>query len=272
MKVIGRLAVAIFLICGFGHEAWAAKFRAVSSFPMGDPRPGEEFILQFSLFRENETVPLKGSELLIQHEKPLHAFMLDSGFEQYVHEHPVETSPGVWQIKATVSAAGKYRTWLQFKPQNETKTQTLSFDSEILFCPSETVPSSPVDPSVKLTVADGPYRVTASFPSGEPMQHGMTEVTFKIEKDGVELKGADLENFLGAKIHVTGISSDKEDFVHDHPGHTVVAMGSNDLDKDLTLKMHFMQEGYYGLFAQFVHDSRLVTAQFGIEVKGHSEE
>ena len=72
-------------------------------------------------------------------------------------------------------------------------------------------------------------------------------------------------------MHVTAVSADKSEFVHSHPGHTTIVADTldRDLDKDLTLKLHFMQTDYYGVFMQFVHEGTLRTAQLAINVKPH---
>jgi len=266
-----KLGAFLFLAFGLSTSLWAATYKVVQTYPDGSPKPGVASKLRFSIFKDSSTTPLVGDDLKVEHERKIHIFFLDSGFVSYLHDHPTEVTPGVWEIAFKLDEPGNYRTWVEFKPVDETKTQRPFFDTRVAHCESETLPDKPVSEAESLVAHDGPYRITLKFPSGEPIQHGMTEMTFVVEKDGVIIPGSELDNYLGSKMHVTAVSADKSEFVHSHPGHTVVAEAplASDLDKDLTLKLHFMNTDYYGVFMQFVHAGTLRTAQLAIKVLPH---
>lgn len=237
--------------------AFGASYRVVPTF-VGGPRLGERSLLEFQLFRGRSDVPLTSADLQLEHEKRIHLFTLDSGFQEYRHEHPEEVRAGVWQVPFTVSIAGAYRFWIQILPVGETSTKTLKFDQDILHFPGEVVPDEPVSSAVALTWTDGSYEVTLSFPAGEPVQHTMAPLRFVVKKDGVEVPQSELDPYLGAKMHIVAVSATRDDFVHIHPH----AEGD--------VMAHFMEAGFYGLFMQFSHEGVLHTTHFGAKVNPHN--
>lgn len=257
--------------CGSPQEptqtAVKSTYRVEATFPNGRPVPGKNALLRFSIFK-SATETLKAAEIKHGHERLIHAFLLDAGFLQYVHEHPVEIAPGVWDLPFRVEKAGDYALWLQVRPLVEEKTRTLRYDFKVADSHGETLPAAPADTALALTSTSGPYEVTLGFPLGVPVQHRNTQVTFAIRKNGELIPGEGLDNYLGAKIHITGISGDREDFVHVHPGHDEAPEIAEPVDKALTMPMHFMRAGYYGVFAQFIHEGEIQTVRFGVLVKG----
>lgn len=180
----------VFLGVGFCANAFAAVYRIEPSFPGGTPRPGEEGILQFSIYRDAAVAAVTAEELRVEHEKKIHLFMLDSGFQEFLHVHPEELSPGVWQVPFRINTAGEYRVWVEFKPISEEKTQRPTFDVKVVSGDTQTYPHKPVNDAVTLTaVTGGGYKVTLQLPNGDPVQHGMTDLAFTVEKDGVVIPG-----------------------------------------------------------------------------------
>lgn len=151
--------------------------------------------------------------------------------------------------------------WLQFLPEGESNTQTIFFDQDLLNHVGEKLPKAPVDTSVKLVTEDGEYQASLSFPDGQPIPHKMVTLKFSIAKNGKVIPAEELENYLGAKFHVVGISADKSDFAHGHPDHRL---------QD-EVSAHFMQTGYYGIFTQFQHDGKVRTLRFGLTVRPDGE-
>lgn len=244
-------ALAFFL---FAVLAQAAVYRVEHSFPQTTPKVGQKTILQFSLFRANNKTPLTSADLDLEHEKLIHLMSIDSGFQNYLHEHPVEVSPGVWQLPLTLNIAGNYRFFLQFRPTGELLTKTLFMDALFLEMPGQEVPSSPVHPEENLVSTSGDFKVTLLYAADPPMQKKITPVFFRVEKKGVSIGSDDLDDYLGAKMHLAVISADKTDFVHAHPESGVS-------------KLYLKQSGYYGLFMQFSYQGVLVTNQFSLHVK-----
>lgn len=247
--------------------AQAATYKVVPTFPDG-VKVGAPTSLRFSLYRGNSNEPLTAKDLTLEHERLIHLLALDSGFLQYHHEHPAEVSPGVWEVKLPITVAGGYRIWLQFLPEEETSTKTVFFDQKFLSKPGEVVATAPVDSSIKLASQDGEYEAKLSFPEGEPIPHMMVPLKFTVSKNGAVIPPDQLEKYLGAKFHVVGVSADKKDFVHAHPGpHFFDRFESADAQPEDVVKVHFMKVGFYGVFAQFQHAGKVRTVQFGLSVK-----
>jgi len=255
--VLGLLAL--------GTEVHAAKYRIERSYPHGGPYLGKKTIIQFSLFRGTETTPLRASDLQIEHEKLIHLMTIDSGFQEYLHEHPEEVASGIWEVPVLIRTAGDYRFYLQFLPEDEITTKTVTFDDRFVSDPSQVVPSSPVNPGEQLTFVDGDFKVTLNYVGGQkPVQKQVAQVYFTIEKNGVVIPFHDLDLYLGTQMHIAGISGDKNDFVHAHPGEGN-ADGNPD-PREIT-KLYFKQSGFHGLFMQYQYKGVVHTNQFALRVK-----
>ncbi len=263
MKVVfAFLFLALLLV---GSEVRAATYRVKRAYPHGGPKAGLENVVQFSLYRGNSEVPLTGLDLKQEHEKLIHLMTLNSGHNGYLHEHPQETSPGVWQVTLKVGIAGDYRVWLQFLPVTESNTKLVSFDDSFLEYEGQKVPTAPLGTNVKLEATDGEYKVNLILPPEGLMQHANAVLKFEFRKGGKVIPVESLDNYLGAKMHLAGISGDKKDFMHSHPAHPLSS--PQDEGPGNTVNGHFMQEGYYGLFLQFSHEKVLHTVSFGVSVK-----
>ena len=123
--------------------ALAATYRIERSYPEGGPKLGKETIIEFKIFRGKLTTPLTAKDLLVEHEKLIHMMTVDSGFQKYLHEHPVEVSSGVWRVPVLINTPGAYRFFLQFLPDGEITTKTVVFDDRYVVKPEQIVPSSP---------------------------------------------------------------------------------------------------------------------------------
>ncbi len=246
------LLVALFTVAIEGH---GAKYRVERSYPNGGPSVGKQTTIRFSLYRGTETTPLKAEELQVEHEKLIHMMTVDSGFQQFLHEHPAEVLPGVWEVPVLITTAGNYRFFLQMLPEDEITTKTVAFDDLYLASPNQVVPSSPVDPQERLEFVDGEFKVSLIFTGEKPQQKKIAEAYFKIEKNGIVIPSSDLDLYLGAKAHIAGISADKNEFVHAHPEPT-----------DIT-KLYFQQAGYFGVFMQYSYQGVVHTNQFALQVK-----
>lgn len=255
MKKLNALAMAVVLGLTLGTYSSAATYKITHSYPQGGPYVGKETLLQFSLFRGTDTTPLTSADLQVEHEKLIHLMTVDSGFIEYQHQHPVETSPGIWQLPITIKVAGDYRFFVQMLPQDEILTKTVAFDDKYLENPQQIVPISPVHPEQKLTFEEGEFKITIKQVSGELKQKVTAEIVFQVEKNGIVIPIEDLDNYLGAKMHIAAISSDKKDFVHAHP------------ESDGIVKLYFKQPGYYGIFMQYSYKGLLHTNQFAVQVK-----
>ncbi len=263
MKLIYQIS---FLVClvGLGAELQAAKYRVAQSYPHGGPFLGKTTTIQFSLYRGTDPAPLKAAELQVSHEKLIHMMMIDSGFQEYHHEHPEEVSPGLWEVAVNLNIAGDYRFYLQFLPEDEITTKTVTFDDPFVLDPKQVVPSAPVKPQEQLVFVDGEFKVTLNYlGGGNLVQKKVGQIYFTIEKNGVQVPFSDLDLYLGGKMHIAGISADKADFVHAHPGENFWSAGPG---VDEITKIYFKQAGYYGLFMQYNFEGVVRTAQFALQV------
>ncbi len=255
MRIPIKATILLSVFLGLSHGAHAARYRVERSYPQGGPFLGKETTIEFKLFRGSETTPLTAKDLLIEHEKSIHMMAVDSGFQEYLHVHPAEVSMGVWQVPVSINTAGAFRFYLQFLPDGEITTKTVVFDDRYVAKPDQIVPTSPVNPDPQLVFNDGEFGVTLKFIEEEPAMKKIIPLIFTVEKNGVPIPIGDLDDYLGAKMHIAAISSDKGDFVHAHP------------EEDGVVKTYFQQAGYYGVFMQYSYKGIVHTNQFAIQVK-----
>lgn len=261
------LSLSTLLLLGAACGAQALTYRVERSYPLGAPKVGGKTVIQFSLYRSSDPAPLTAADLDLEHEKLIHLMAIDSGFVEYMHEHPEEVSPGVWQLPVFIKTPGDYRFFLQFHPSDELTNKLVFFDDRYAESPSQVVPTAPVHSGEQLAFVDGEFKVTMSFTAGPPTQKKITPVRFTIEKNGVVIPMKDLDNYLGVKAHIAAIAADKNDFVHAHPGERG-AQGEIGADPDAELvKLYCKEAGYYGVFMQFQYKGVLHTTQFAIHVK-----
>ncbi|SDN26484.1 hypothetical protein SAMN04488074_14229, partial [Lentzea albidocapillata subsp. violacea] len=58
----------------------------------------------------------------VEHEKRLHLVLVRRDGSGFQHVHPEMAADGTWSVPLTLPAAGSYRVFADFKPENGTKT------------------------------------------------------------------------------------------------------------------------------------------------------
>jgi hypothetical protein len=110
-----RNILSVFLCACVGAISLGATYRVGHKYPKGI-NIGKPTEVEFSIFQGASKTPMAADELDIEHEKLIHFLGVDSGFKQYIHEHPSESSKGVWKVSLNINTSGNYTFWLQFKP------------------------------------------------------------------------------------------------------------------------------------------------------------
>lgn len=70
---------------------------------------GEEAVLEFSIMRGEEPLPLQ-----INHGALMHVIAVSKDLEKFYHLHPDEHAPGTLGVEHTFEEAGEYRVWIEF--------------------------------------------------------------------------------------------------------------------------------------------------------------
>lgn len=176
-------------------------------------------------------------KLEIEHEKYLHIIGVRKDLRDFFHIHPVKTGPGMWAVDYTFTNGGIYKIWTDVRWQGVSYT---------FGHPELNISGSPgaygEDPDFRDSVTTSGYRVTLKH--SEPLIAGLTN-QFQFTIKDPSGKEAEIENFLGAPMHLVMVKEDLTAYVHAHPD-SAGADGSV-----IHLSPMFAAGGIYKVFAQF---------------------
>ncbi|MFI6096042.1 hypothetical protein ACIA8G_10840 [Lentzea sp. NPDC051213] len=180
------------------------------------------------------------TKFAVEHEKRLHLIVVRRDGSGFRHVHPEMAADGMWSIPLTLSEAGSYRVFADFKPENGPKT-TLGADVQVAgdYQPKQYAGS-------RTFTVDG-YEVTLD---GELTAGSASTVTIGISKDGKPV--TDLQNYLGAKGHLVALRAADLAYLHVHPEES----------DQVKFAVQVPTTGTYRLFLDFQHEGTVRTAEF----------
>jgi len=173
-------------------------------------RTGSSVTLDFFVNEKPSARPVASSELEIESERLMHVIGVRSDMNEFFHIHPHPTStPGVFTIQEIFSTPGLYKIWSEVKKDgiiHATGHPEISIEGA--GARSEKVVS------FERKIIVGSYEVTLDIE--EPVLRGHEhELSFDIHtRTGEEVE---VENYLGAPMHLTIIRDDWKEFLHTHP-------------------------------------------------------
>ena len=185
------------------------------------------------------------TEFAVEHEKKLHLVLVRRDGSGYQHLHPEMAADGTWSTALSLPAAGSYRVFADFKPQNGTKS-TLGADIQV---PGAYEPQQYTTDSRTSTV-DG-YTVTLS---GDLKAGAESTVTATVTKDGKPV--TDLQPYLGANGHLVALRAADLAYLHVHP------QDGPGKGPEVKFFVEVPTDGRYRLFFDFQHDGKVRTAEF----------
>ncbi|MEV6715217.1 hypothetical protein AB0M48_24640 [Lentzea sp. NPDC051208] len=187
----------------------------------------------------------------VEHEKKLHLVLVRRDGSGFQHVHPEMFEDGTWSVPLTLPAAGSYRVFADFKPENGAKT-TLGADIQVggAYEPqqfAEDFRESAVDGYV--------VRLTGDLTAGAE-----STVTTTVTKDGKPV--TDLQPYLGANGHLVALRAADLAYLHVHPQD---APGAG---PDVKFAVEVPTSGRYRLFLDFQHEGKVRTASFTLHTSG----
>lgn len=189
-----------------------------------NPRVGTPAKLQFFVNEKPEGKPV--DDLEIEHEKYIHVIGVRDDLSQFFHVHPVKTKAGTWEVPYTWSEGGNYKIWSDIKRSGVAHTfghpmfSVVEKDGKV---PSPV--KQPVDFLTNAMVGD--YQVALDYDT--PLAKGRGE-TIRLTVKNLYGSGVELENYLGAPMHMVAIKDDLTEYVHTHPGGTATTPDSSGHD------------------------------------------
>jgi hypothetical protein len=201
-------------------------------------RPG---VLRFSI-RGAGGRPMRDFE--VEHEKRMHLIVVRRDGRGFQHVHPNLDAGGTWTVPLTLSEAGAYRVFADFKHDGEARTLAadLTVDGAAQY---RALP----EPAVTADAGQG-YEVRLN--GGQVDAGREVGLELSVTRDG---RAVETEPYLGARGHLVALREGDLAFLHVHP------------DEDaLAFMAEFPSAGRYRLYLQFKHDGRVHTAAFTQEV------
>lgn len=227
-------------------------------------RIGSPVEFDFFVNEKPKGEPIASSELEIEHERLMHVIGVRSDMNEFFHIHPYPTStPGVFTVRGNFSKPGLYKIWSEVKKDGIIHaTGHLEISIEGVGPRAEKVVSF----ERKVTVEDYEVSIDMEEPVVQGHEH---ELSFDIHtRTGEEVE---VENYLGAPMHLTIIRDDWKEFIHTHPeedsshmsfgliptarahGESEGMEGGAPTNGDEAINFHvvFPEAGLYKAFAQF---------------------
>ncbi len=171
----------------------------------------------------------------VEHEKRMHLIVVRRDMTGFQHLHPTLSDDGTWRTPLTLSRAGNYRVFADFKRDGESRTLAAdlqvdgALDNRTLPAPATTARTDD-GYVVRMTEQDGKLTFTPTL-DGEPVA---------------------VQPYLGAGGHLVALREGDLAYMHVHP------VGSDQPE----FEVEFADASRYRLFVQFKHDGDVHTAAF----------
>lgn len=144
------------------------------------------------------------------HDKPLHLIVVRRDLTGFQHVHPEMGADGTWRVPLTFPAAGTYRGFADFAPDDRSEAITLGSDIHVAG------PFSPTPlPAPSRTAAVDGYTVRLD---GDLVPGRTGELTLTVSRAGRPV--TDLQPYLAAYGHLVALRNGDLAYLHVHPDGT----------------------------------------------------
>ena len=217
--------------------------------------------LRFALLGSGSggAVPVQSGDLIEQYQKNLHAYVFDQSLTEFSHVHPEEQTDGEgWSLPVTLARNGLYHLWVEGVVQGPSQAESLLVESTFEVTGGEEAWPVPESLEVSLTGEDGVSSAELTF--AEPPRKSFP-VQMRLEFARTDGSSAEIGEYLGAAVHMTGAHLGTGDLSHSH-GIRV----EEDGETRMLLEAAFPRSGSYRLWAQYKDGERVVTIPFAVQV------
>ena len=219
------------------EEGEIAEGLVVNIIAPKNPRAGVPVKLQFFVNEKPSGKPV--DDLEIAHEKYIHIIGMRDDLTQFFHLHPEKTKAGTWEVSHTFTEGGTYKIWSDIKQGGiahtfgHTKLSVVGKDGSVISSAKQSV-------DFLSNTMVGDYQVALSYDA--PLAKGRGE-TIRLAVKNLYGNGVELENYLGAPMHLVLVKDDLSEYVHTHPGAAVSPGG--EITPDNT--GHDDSDGHHGM-------------------------
>lgn len=193
--------------------------------------------IAFSVHEGNETFMDYG----ISHTKEMHLILVRNDIQYFSHLHPERDKEGVWHVKYSAPAGGKYWLYADFV---DSKKEPFTLRFERRYAGEVGLMGLTKDPTTEKNFDSYRVKLETSV-SGN-------EVSFTYTLTDPEGKHPVLEEYLGAKGHSVLISP-SGDFIHTH---------ASEEGEAPVFKTVLPSDPFYRIFTQFQIEGEVLTVNF----------
>jgi hypothetical protein len=191
------------------------------------------------------------------HDKDLHLIVVRRDLTGYQHLHPRLGADGTWSVPVSITDAGQYRVFADFRPAGRAEGLTLGAD---IAAAGDYRPRPLPQPSRTATV-DG-YTVTLA---GDLVPGTASKLTLAVARDGAPV--TDLQPYLGAYGHLVALREGDLAYLHVHPD-GVPGDGRTAAGPRIAFYAEVPTAGSYRLYLDFQHNGTVRTAEFTVTAGG----
>ncbi|NHN28213.1 hypothetical protein [Paenibacillus agricola] len=201
---------------------------------------------------DSKGVPVEKFE--VNHEKQLHLILVSKDLSYFDHIHPEYMGKGLFEISTIFPKDGDYKLIADFVP---TGTQQKT-ESHWIQVGNDKAPIESITPDSSLTKTVDNKEITLQF---DKLQAGKeVQMNFSFTDSKTKSPITNLQPYLGAVGHVVIISSDVEQYIHNHP------LEEKATGPDAKFATSFPKSGVYKIWGQFQQNGQLFIVPFVVQV------
>jgi hypothetical protein len=190
----------------------------------------------------------------INHEKQLHLILVSKDLSYFDHIHPEYKDKGLFEISTTFPKNGEYKLIADFVPTGaQQKTE-----SHWIQVGNEKPATQTIIPDTSLTKTIDNKEITLQFDKLQAGKEIQMNFSFKHSKTKAPIMN--LQPYLGALGHVVIISSDVEQYIHNHP------LEEKATGPDAKFATSFPKSGVYKIWGQFQQNGQVFIVPFVVQV------
>lgn len=280
-------ALTLFLAAVFGYALpeWFVNHKSLESHHHEDAETAPEIkaTLNFNeppladkksevtiSLKDENGAPIKGLE--ISHDRIMHIIIISEDLKTFSHVHPEDFAEfngkiadnGQFKISYVFPKAMQYLIAVNFRHQNH------DIEKQFIVRATGEKEKILIEKDLSSGKKFGDYKITLAADPAKPLSGEATHLNYHIEKGFQPVK--DLEQYLGAPMHLAVVSADLLTFIHAHgelhdaAGNDIKLPPNSKFGPDIDGHIIFPYPGLYKIFGEFSHQGKIILTDFMIEV------
>lgn len=226
------------------------------------------------LITDKKGKPVKG--LAVSHERLLHIIIISEDFSSFAHIHPEDFGQitdmmrknARYPVQHVFPKAGRYLIAV------DTAVQDAHVSKQFYVTVKGEPKAGLLSTDLSQKKSFGEYIVSLKTMPEKIRAGEKTALRFEVMKNGEPVK--DLEQYLGAPMHLAVVMTDLNSFVHAHgdaPGASHIHTGhihgtaKGSYGPEIESEVVFPQKGTYKIFSQVQHHGKVVVFDFMVAVE-----